>query len=43
MKAFFKDRDAGSGEKAVEQAIERIVTNIEWVKRSAEDIANFLN
>ena len=43
VKAFFEDRDAGSGARAVDQAIERIKTNIEWVERSAESIADYLN
>ena len=43
VKAFFKGRDAGSGNDAVKQAIERIQTNIDWVERSAETIAGYLD
>ncbi|CAB3992820.1 glutamyl aminopeptidase-like isoform X1 [Paramuricea clavata] len=42
VKAFFEGRDAGSGERAVKQAIERIQTNVEWVERSAQSIADYL-
>ncbi|CAB4036941.1 glutamyl aminopeptidase-like isoform X1 [Paramuricea clavata] len=43
VKDFFHGRDKGSGTKAVDISIERIVANINWMERSPQQIKRYLD
>lgn len=42
VKKFFDTRDAGSGKRAVQQVLEKIQMNIDWLKTHEDNIAHWL-
>ncbi|MEK9182709.1 MAG: ERAP1-like C-terminal domain-containing protein, partial [Patescibacteria group bacterium] len=42
FKKFFKTHDAPGAKRAVEQVIERLESNIAWLKRDGKEIEKFL-
>ena len=42
VKNFFATRDAGSGKRAVQQVLETIQMNIDWLKSHEHDVTVWL-
>ena len=42
LKKFNENNAAGAGARAQQQAVERVIANVQWRKQNEEDVENWL-